>query len=218
MKRLLTALFVLPLLATVALAQPGIPGAGGRSVESHYFSIGAGIPLNSYPKDTRALIEDLESYQGVSRVPIDVNAAVYWPIIDSRTVIGPAVQLTGDHLSRGDESIGFNVISLTASARRYLTGDIGDGLFGRIDAGIASAGVSHRIDNETYAENGNVGFGGAIGTGWALAVSSGTSIELSATALYRDLPGHVTGSVREGQDIFEEGTYVAAAFGVAVLW
>jgi hypothetical protein len=218
MRRFLFPLLALPLLVGSTLAQSALPSGGGRALEEHYFSVGLGVPMTSYPDDTRTLIENLESAEGVSRLPLEFNVGVYWPISDAHTLFGPILEVTSDHLSRGDESISFNLMTLAASARRYFTGVAGDGLFGRVDAGIAFAGVNHRYGGDTYSESGNIGFGGAAGAGWAFAVSSSTSIEIGATALFRALPGHETGQREEGADVFEQGSYVAGSFSVGVLW
>jgi hypothetical protein len=218
MNRFLRALLLLPVLASTALAQPGVSGpGGGRALESHYFSVEVGVPLNSYPADTRALIDELDAYDGVSRIPVDFSFAVLWPVIDNQTLLGPQAQVTSDHLSRGDVQVSFNVVTLGATARRYLTGTIASGLYARADVGIASAGITHRIEDAERSKSGNFGFGSALGAGFALPVSSGTSLELSATAAYRLLPGYETGS-RGYEDIFEKGEYLSAIFGVAVVW
>jgi hypothetical protein len=216
MKRYLLTLLLLPIVATLATAQA--PSLGGRQLESHYFAVGVGYPLNSYPDDTRELIEELQNLEGVSRIPIEASLAAYWPVLDNQTLIGASFGVVGDNLSRGSESISFNVMTLGASARRYLSGSIGDGPYARLDVGIATAGINHRIDDLSFNADGDVGIGGAAGAGYDLAISSGTSLELSATALYRNLPGHLTGSEGSNDETFEQGNYISASFGVALLW
>jgi hypothetical protein len=209
MKRIGLILLALPLIAVAAHAQ--------RAAETHYFAIGLGIPMNSYPDDTRRLVADLDATEGVTRLPLDFDVAAYWPIVDGRTVLGPAVHGSADNLTRGDETIALNVIGLGASARRWITGTTGDGLFGRLDAGVAFAGISHDIGSERYSKSGNFGFGGMIGAGYSFAVSSGTSLEVAANAAWRSLPGYTTGRQGSG-DIFESGDYTTVAVDVAVLW
>ena len=77
MRRILFALLALPLLVGSTLAQSALPSTGGRALEEHYFAVGLGVPMTSYPDDTRTLIEDLESAAGVSRLPLEFNVGVY---------------------------------------------------------------------------------------------------------------------------------------------
>lgn len=216
MKRLILSLLSLPMIAAVATAQPGVAAPGPRALESHYFSFAAGVPINSYPDDTKATIEHLQSYDGVTRVPIDGEIGVLWPVVDNHTVLGPSFRATSDIFNRGDEAISFMTMNFGASARRYFTGVVGDGLYGRLDAGVAYASLTHRIGDQTFTGSGNVGFAGTAGAGWSFAVSPGTSIELGAAASYRRLPGHETGV--DSDQAFEAGSYVSGIFSVGVLW
>ena len=219
MRRLLSALLLLPLLVATTAAQTTSPEpAAGRAPEPYYFSFAFGVAATSYPADTRALIDDLARHDDVARIPIDGEIGVSWPVFDEMTTLGPSMRATGDHLTRGDESISFNVMSLAASARRYFTGVIGDGPFGRVDAGVAFAGVSHYIDGTpTGSRQGEFGLHAGLGAGWSFPLSSGTSLEIAAAGSYRSLPGHETGQKKRGE-LFERGNYLAGSVGVGLFW
>lgn len=217
MNRALHTLLLLLVMLTGAFSRSNAQlgtSESSREIESYYLLFGVGYALNFYPADTRRALDKLDDVSGVTRVPFSLDFGAYWPVgSGNHLVIGPTATIASDKFSGGDRQFTYLVGMIAASAQYYRTGTIGDGLFARADIGLASAQVS----NESFYSDSGYGLGLQVGVGYAIPISSGTSLSIDAKASYRNLPGYETGKAEPG-DLFEKGSYTTFTLGVNLLW
>jgi hypothetical protein len=205
-------------------ATSNVSSTSKRNFEDYYFHVSLGFPINHYPTETQEAVKDLSNMSGVTHIPLNAEFGVYWPLGNDRTIIGWVAGATGDNFTKGGNRLNLEVGQLTISAQHYITNTIGDGLFVRGDVGIAGTYLDRSVKaNEGGNEisersSGNVGFTALGSVGYALPLSSGTSLSFSLSGNYRRLPGYKTGEFKTGDDIFERGDYTSVVFGANLLW
>lgn len=188
-----------------------------RSLERVYVRGALGYPINNYPPDTRRLLDDLATQSNLSRLPLALEVAVYWPFRNDRTVAGVLFGMTGENFTRGETSLDFTILQLTGSIRYYLLSTIGTGPFIRGGLGVAVAGISTTDGRERAESSGHAGVAIAAGAGVDFPFWSSTSIGIEFAASFRRLPGYETGK-RGSADVFERGDYMSYVVAVGVLW
>jgi hypothetical protein len=195
-----------------------------RALEDYYFHVNLGFPINNYPTETQAAVKDISAISGITHIPGSAEFGVYWPIGNNHTIVGAVASGTGDNFTKSNTTLSLEVGQLSVSAQHYLTNIIGDGLYVRGDIGFAAAYLHKSVvhnewsDESTENSSGNIGFSALGSVGYALPLSSGTSLSFSVNATYRRLPGYETGNYIAGGDIFERGDYTSVVFGANLLW
>ena len=188
-----------------------------NEIEDWYFHFSLGYPVNSYPSDTKELIQTLKDESGVSTLPLGFEFGVYWNLGNNHTIIGPIMTFTGETFSKDKVSFDYTIGQISASVHHYIMSFIGEGLYGRADLGVAFASMSLSDERRTLSEQGNMGFAFLLGAGWGLPISSGTRLTFSADYAFRTLPGYEAGE-QKGSDVFEKGNYTSFLFMLGILW
>lgn len=190
-----------------------------NEIESYYFDYTVGYPFNSYPETTQRSIDELRKQADITRFPFAGGFSVYWPLRNNQTMVGPSFFGTFEGFSRqvsqgiSSGTLNFWVIQFGASLQHYFTSNIGDGLFGRFDLGLAFPTIEIKSGNTTTTYEGDTGFAFLSGLGYSWPVSSGTRLTATVKFIYRNLPGEDNFS--KG---FEKGSYTSTVIAASILW
>lgn len=143
-------------------------------IESWYLYFALGYGKAYYPDALQEAVDELSSISGVSHVGISIEIpGVYWPLRNKHTILGGSLNGIGDRYEGSGNSIQINHYLLSFSAMHFLTGEVGDGIFIRGDAGIAWLNVETSSGGSSSS---NSGFGCLFGGGYSFAVSNETRI------------------------------------------
>ena len=79
-----------------------------------------------------------------------------------------------------------NLYTYAARAMHYAR-QVGQGLFGRLDIGLAAANISYDIEGDTEDETSDSGIGMLVGIGYAYPILSGTRIAFNLNYAMRTI-------------------------------
>lgn len=174
---------------------------GGRVLESWYTYWGLGYSVLQYPDDTQNFLDFLDDQPGVSRISLNIDAlGFYWPFQTTSTALGVVLNTVGDSYST-DVDNSFTVYQglLAASLMHSLTDIMGEGITLRGDLGLAF--VSSELEQQgsmgtiTKTSDTYMGVGFLLGGGYALPVSSETSLLFNANYAMRIVEGDTFGAI-----------------------
>jgi hypothetical protein len=181
MKRLALVVVVLFMLAaTNSFAQ--------NKLESWYTYWGLGYADVTYPDKLNTVLDELKELPGVDHTGIGLDMlGFYWPN-GEKTIIGGILNGWGDRYedSDSDDYMQFNGYLFSLSAMHFLTGQIGQGLFLRGDFGASRLVLSTTGYGD---ESSKWGFGGLLGAGFGVPISSGTRLLLNVNYSVRKVEG-----------------------------
>ena len=102
-------------------------------------------------------------------------------------IAGVVVNATADRLDYGDQDwMQVNLYTYAVSTQ-YYTRQVGQGMFGRLDIGIAAANISFDIEGDTEDETSDSGIGMLVGIGYAYPILSGTRIAFNLNYAMRTI-------------------------------
>ena len=159
----------------------------GRISENWYMYFGAGYSFLHYPDEAQDALDEINDQPGVGHFSFSVDAlGFYWPIAGNSTILGTVINFTGDNYSTdgGSNTFSVNQGMLDISVMHSLTDATGEGITLRADVGPAwlSTEYTRTVATTTTTTRSNllVGFGFLVGAGYALPVSSETSLMFNA--------------------------------------
>lgn len=146
-------------------------------VESWYLYFALGYGKAHYPDPLQRAVDQLGSIAGVSQGGISIEIpGVYWPLRNNQTILGGSLNGIADRYEASGNSIQINQYLLSFSALHFLTGEVGDGIFIRGDAGMAWLSVQSSLAGSSSS---NTGFGILVGSGYSFPVSNETRITVN---------------------------------------
>jgi hypothetical protein len=169
-------IFVYPMADVERIAKEAAAGDENvrNKMESWYLCFALGYAGTNYPSALQADLDQIKDRGSRFAAAFDIPA-VYWPLADRRTLLGGAINAVGDRYELNGSSIDISQVTLGFSVLRFLTGDIGDGLFLRGDLGLASLNVH---DSYGTSVSSDAGLGFLLGGGYAIPVSNETRMYL----------------------------------------
>lgn len=139
-----------------------------------YWGLGSADP--TYPSELGASLDLLGALPGVDRTRMSMDLLGFYVPMSSKMLAGVVINGSADRLDDGNEDwMQVNLYTYSASTQ-YYTRQIGQGLFGRLDIGLAAANISYDIDGDTEEETSDSGIGMLVGIGYAYPILSGTRI------------------------------------------
>jgi len=152
-------------------------------IENWYFTLNAGGADITNPSDVETVISNAENTYGTDRASVSVDFGFYWPILDNSLLLGLAGNNSADSVNT---QLGTNVIRHSAiltgvSVIKYLSPEIGNGIFFRGDIGSASS--RYTLLNNTFALENGSGSGILLGVGYGFKVSNESRLVLSLNTI-----------------------------------
>lgn len=158
-----------------------------------YFALGYGKPY--YPDPLQEVLDMLNSIPNVSHVSISIEIpGIYFPLHNNKTILGGSLNGIGDRyeVSSSGNSMQINQYFFSFSCVHFLTGNIGDGLFIRGDAGLAWMNVQ---SSSGISVNSESGYGFLFGGGYSLPLSNETRISFNLNYGIRQIESESYGAL-----------------------
>ena len=148
-----------------------------------------GMANHSYPGDANAAFNALEELPGVDRSQFGFNMLGFYLPLPVNNLMGFVINSSADRFDIGEEYVQLNQYTYSLSTMKFFGSEIGDGVFFRLDAGVAKA-VAQSSVAESISSDSGFGFLAALGVG--LPISEGTRILLSGSYSQRRIEGEST--------------------------
>ena len=159
------AILSLLMLATPTLAQRE------SKAESWYTYWGLGAAFPMYPTELQNVLDLIKDQSGVKNTAIDFDMlGFYWPVMNHQTAVGFIINGGGDRYEYHGEWFQINQYLYGLSAMHFPGHTIGQGLFVRVDAGIAVMNIQ---DSDGSNESSDRGTGFLLGGGYGLPIANG---------------------------------------------
>ena len=161
-------------------------GAQNKSEKWYtYWGLGGADP--TYPSEVGSLLDLMGALPGVDRTRMSMDLLGFYMPISGKMLAGVVVNATADRLDYGDQDwMQVNLYTYAVSTQ-YYTRQVGQGLFGRLDIGIAAANISYDIEGDTEDETSDSGIGMLVGIGYAYPILSGTRIAFNLNYAMRTI-------------------------------
>ena len=178
--------FMLILICALVVLPNDSRGAQNKSEKWYtYWGLGGADP--TYPSEVGSLLDLMGALPGVDRTRMSMDLLGFYMPISGKMLAGVVVNATADRLDYGDQDwMQVNLYTYAASTQ-YYTRQVGQGLFGRLDIGIAAANISYDIEGDTEDETSDSGIGMLVGVGYAYPILSGTRIALNLNYAMRTI-------------------------------
>jgi hypothetical protein len=171
--------------ALVVLPTDGEGAQNKREKWYTYWGLGGADP--TYPSEVGSLLDLMGALPGVDRTRMSMDLLGFYVPMSSKILAGVVVNASADRLDYGDEDwMQVNLYTYAASAQYYAR-QVGQGLFGRLDIGLAAANVSYDIEGDTEDETSDSGIGMLVGIGYAYPILSGTRIAFNLNYAMRTI-------------------------------
>ena len=186
-------------VAVIALSGPA--HARDNQLESWYTYWGLGYVNNSYPGELQDVLDEIDDLPGgdVDHLALALDIfGFYWPRGD-RTLVGGIVNGSVDtyEVSLFGEDLEIDIYNYLygMSAMHFLSHEIGQGPFVRVDLGLARHVVEAEALGEEDEEATDWGTGILLGGGYGFPVTSGTRLLVNANFALRRVEGEQTSSL-----------------------
>ena len=178
--------FTLILICSLVVLPINGEGTQNKSEKWYtYWGLGSADP--TYPNEVGSLLDLMGALPGVDRTRMSMDLLGFYIPISGKILAGVVVNGTADRLDYGDQDwMQVNLYTYAASTQ-YYTRQVGQGLFGRLDIGIAAANISYDIEGDTEDETSDSGIGMLVGVGYAYPILSGTRITLNFNYAMRNI-------------------------------
>ena len=133
--------FTLVLICALVGLTNDSEGAQNKSEKWYtYWGLGGADP--TYPSEVGSLLDLMGALPGVDRTRMSMDLLGFYVPMSSKMLAGVVVNASADRLDYGDENwMQINLYTYAASGQYYAR-QVGQGLFGRLDVGLAAASVS----------------------------------------------------------------------------
>ncbi len=193
-----TTHFVALLILTSVLSSPGFtadePALETNSItqtasdsgnldENWYWGMNLGISAVRYKGALKTSTDLYKSGTDASHAGGYFDLYFLWPLSNKKTAIGPSVSTIYDRYESSVTSdLTVKTTLIGGSIHHYFTSNIGEGLFARIDLGIAQTKLDNRLFSTSSPNRSDdeTGFGARFGLGYSLPVSDTTRIPFTA--------------------------------------
>ena len=163
-------------------------GEGAQNkLEKWYTYWGFGGASTTYPSEIGDSLDLLEALPGVERSELSMDLLGFYLPMSKRMLAGVVVNASADLLEMDDEDWMQVSLYTYAASTQYYAREIGQGLFGRLDFGLAAANISYEIGGETDDETSDSGIGLLFGVGYAYPIMSGSRITLNLNYAMRTI-------------------------------
>ena len=176
----------IPFVSSLLLfALAGNGEAAENRQENWYTYWGLGISRVTWPGEMNDTVKLLAALPGVSRTQLSLDLFGFYKPINPNTMVGFIANGAADRLEVGEESTQVNLYTYAASVQ-YFPEEIGEGMFGRADIGLALANAE--ISGQG-SETSDPGFGLLVGVGYAHPITDGTRLALNVNYAIRQIEG-----------------------------
>jgi hypothetical protein len=164
-----------------------------NNIESWYLYFALGYGEAYYPGILQEMMDRLSSIPEVSHVSISLEIpGIYWPLHNNKTILGMSLNGIADRYEVSGNSMQINQYFISFSSMHFLTGDIGDGLYIRGDAGLAWMNVQNSSGSSANSE---AGYGLLVGGGYSLPVSNETRLTFNINYGIRQIESESYGAL-----------------------
>lgn len=155
--------------------------------EPWYVHIGIGLSSMSYEADTKEVVDEIESVEGVDNFSMMVDLfGLYFPFNNHKTLFGANFNMALENWSYQSRSIQLTQYLISASSYHYFGQGIGDGFFVRGDLGIAWYNIDIDFDVIEANESTDKGLGLLAGVGYAVPISRETRMQFGVNYAHRN--------------------------------
>jgi hypothetical protein len=176
----------IPFVSSLLLfALAGNGEAAENRQENWYTYWGLGISRVTWPGEANDGVKLLAAFPGVSRTQLSLDLFGFYKPINPNTMVGFIVNGAADRIEYQDTSMQVNLYTYAASAQ-YFPKEIGEGMFGRADIGLALANAQNNGNDSSYSDP---GAGLLVGVGYAHPITDGTRLALNVNYAIRQIEG-----------------------------
>lgn len=178
----------------------------GRVIEKWYMYWGVGYSFASYPNELEKVLNGLDNVPGVSQYGLGLDIfGFYWPI-SNQAVLGFVMNGSMDVHGDGTNEISITQQMIAISCMHSVKGTIGDGVTVRVDVGMGNLRYAARAVEGRYTmsedDTSEMGLGLLFGMGYAIPVSSQTSLIVGANFALRFIEDETYGATTIGLGVF----------------
>jgi hypothetical protein len=145
--------------------------------ENWYWGMNLGVAAVRYKGNLETLTNAYKTSSNPSHAGGYFDIYFLWPLSNKKTAIGPSISTIHDRYESSITSdLTVTTTILGASIQHFFTSNIGEGLFGRVDLGVARAKLDNRLFSTSSPNTSDEedGFGARFGIGYSLPLSNTT--------------------------------------------
>lgn len=185
---LILSLALLPSTQAAKRAPPPEPTPEAKAVapeernidEDWYwgFNLGGGSMKYS-DATTERDAESLKALPGMSHATLFFDLKFLWPMANRKTAIGVGLGGVNDTYEQGGVKLDVRTSLLTFSTLHFFSSNIGDGVFGQAEMGLATARQEATGPSVTVRSDTDHGTGIRLGLGYSFLLSNETRLPLT---------------------------------------
>tara|TARA_Y100000588_G_scaffold337145_1_gene378458 strand:- start:782 stop:1369 length:588 start_codon:yes stop_codon:yes gene_type:complete len=156
-----------------------------NKLESWYTFWSLGASKITWPTELNDAMDLLETMPGVSRTSVMADVFGFYKPINPHMIGGVVINGASDRIEVGGEFMELNLFTYAVSAQ-YFREEIGTGVFGRVDIGLAMLNMQASGQED---DNLDPGFGFLVGGGYAYPVTPGNRVTLNLNYDLRRIEG-----------------------------